>query len=422
MGPAKSGCQGRAYPQNLEPLGAISVSWVKLARMKEQRVYLDHAATTPLDGRVLEAMLPHLEGRRGNPSSLHASGVAARRAVEQARESVASLVGASAGEIFFTSGGTESDNLALLGLARAAEDGGKRHVVVSAVEHPAVREAARRLEGSGWGVTRLGVDSDGFVDPDDLSAALRPDTAFVAVMWANNEVGTVQPVRDLAEICAERGVPFHADAVQAAGRELIDARHVPVSTLALSGHKLYGPQGVGALYVRDGVGLEPAVFGGGQEKGLRSGTENVAGIVGLGVAARLAREELEGRIRHETRLRDRLISGAVSLPGVSLNGPPERRLPNSVHLTVEGVEAESLVLFLDALGYEVGSGSACASSSAGHKASPVLLAMGRGEREAFSAVRITVGKDNTEEEIEGFLEAFSTAATQLRELSPLSAT
>jgi len=384
--------------------------------MNDDRVYLDHAATTPLDGRVLEAMLPHLNGRRGNPSSLHASGAAARESIEEARESVASLIGASAGEIFFTSGGTEADNLALLGLARAAEDSGKRHVVISAVEHAAVRETVRHLESSGWEVTRLAVDGDGLVDPDEMAAALRPGTAFAAVMWANNEVGTIQPMRELAGICAERGVPLHADAVQAAGRAPIDVERIPVSTLALSGHKFYGPQGAGALYVRGGVSLEPVVFGGGQEKGLRCGTENVAGIVGLGVAARLAREELDERVRHETGLRDRMIAGATALPGVSPNGHAERRLSNNMHLTVEGIEAESLVLFLDALGYEVGSGSACASG--GHKASPVLLAMGQGEHEAFSAVRISVGKDTTAGEIDGFLEAFTTAATQLRELSP----
>ncbi|MDQ3659196.1 MAG: cysteine desulfurase, partial [Actinomycetota bacterium] len=384
----------------------------------EQRVYLDHAATTPLDERVLAAMLPHLEGRRGNPSSLHASGAAAREAIEEARESVAALIGASAGEVFFTSGGTEADNLALLGLAGAVEASGKRHIVVSQIEHAAVRETARHLESSGWEVSWLAVDADGLVDPDELAVALRADTAFAAVMWANNEVGTVQPMQELAETCAERGVPLHADAVQAAGRAPIDVERISVATLALSGHKLYGPQGAGALYVRGGVSLDSVVFGGGQEKGLRSGTENVAGIVGLGAAARRAREKLDERVRRETSLRARIIASATALPGVSLNGHPERRLSNSVHLTVEGVEAESLVLFLDALGYEVGSGSACAS--AGHKASPVLLAMGQGEHEAFSAVRISVGKDNTVQEIDGFLEAFSTATTQLRELSPLT--
>ncbi len=386
----------------------------------DHRVYLDHAATTPLDERVLEAMLPHLKERGGNPSSLHASGAAAREAIEAAREAVAAFLGASPGEIFFTSGGTEADNLALFGMARAAETSGKRHVVVSAVEHAAVRESARRLEESGWEVSWIGVDEHGLVDPAELSAALRPDTALAAVMWANNEIGTVQPVEELADICAEREILFHADAVQSAGRVPIDVARTPVSTLAISGHKLYGPQGIGALYVRDGVALDPTLLGGGQERGLRSGTENVAGIVGLGMACQLASESLEGRVRHESRLRDRIISGVTELPGVSLNGHPEMRLSNSVHLSVDGVEAEGLVLFLDALGFEVGSGSACASASAGHKASPVLLAMGQDEREAFSAVRITVGKDNTEQEIEAFLEAFSTAVNQLRELSPLT--
>jgi cysteine desulfurase len=378
-------------------------------------VYLDNAATTPVDPRVLEAMLPHL-GRRGNPSSLHTSGGAAREAVEEARGLVAELIGAAPDEIYFTSGGTESDNLTLLGLARAAPPA-KRHAVVSRVEHAAVRESARRLESEGFEVSWVGVGSDGMVDPAEFANALRPETALAAVIWANNEVGTVEPIEELAQICAERGVPLHADAVQAAGRLTLDVGKVPVSTLALSGHKLYGPQGVGALYVREGVSLDPFLYGGGQERGLRSGTENVAAIVGLGAAARLAREELSERVRHEEELRDRILAGVTKIPGVRVNGHPRKRLSNNVHLIVEGVEAEGLVLFLDALGYEVGSGSACASG--GHKASPVLIAMGREEREAFSAVRITVGKDNTLQEVEGFLEAFSMATSRLREMSPL---
>src|SRR5918999_1716945 len=278
----------------------------------EQPVYLDNAATAPLDGRVLAAMLPHLSGVRGNPSSLHESGATARDAVEKARGSVAGLIGANPQEIVFTGGGTEADNLAVLGLARAAPPE-KRHVVVSRVEHAAVREAARRLESEGFEVSRVGVDSDGLVDPAEFERALRPDTALAAVVWANNEVGTVQPVGELAEICAERDIPLHTDAVQAAGRTVLDVGEVPVSTLAISGHKLYGPQGVGALYVRDGVAIDPVVFGGGQERGLRSGTENVAGLIGLGEAARLAGEELEERTRHETRLRDRILAGVTEI-------------------------------------------------------------------------------------------------------------
>jgi cysteine desulfurase len=381
-------------------------------------VYLDNAATTPLDPRVLESMLPHLGGRRGNPSSLHAFGGSAREGVEDARDSVASLIGASPGEIVFTSGGTESDDLAILGLARSARPN-QRHAVVSCVEHAAVREAARRLQSEGFEVSWIGVDAEGLVDPDEFAASLRPDTALAAVVWANNEVGTVEPVPELAEICAAKEIPFHADAVQAVGRVPIDVSETPVSTLALSGHKLYGPQGVGALYVRQGVSLEPIIYGGGQERGLRSGTQNVAGIAGLGAAARLARGEMDHRVAHERALRDRVMAGIESLPDVFVNGHRERRLSNNVHLTVLGVEAESLVLFLDSLGYAIGSGSAC--SSGGHKASPVLLAMGLPEREAFSVVRITVGKDNTPEEVDGFLEAFSTAVAQLREISPLYA-
>jgi cysteine desulfurase len=381
-------------------------------------VYLDNAATTQLDSRVLESMLGHLGGRRGNPSSLHALGGVARDAVEGARASVAALIGALPQEIVFTSGGTESDAIAVLGLARSAPPG-KRHAVVSCVEHAAVREDAKRLEKEGFEVSWIGVDSDGVIDPDRFAATLRPDTALAAVIWANNEVGTVEPVHELAGLCAEKDIPFHSDAVQAAGRVPIDVSDVPVSTLALSGHKLYGPQGIGALYVRAGGSLEPIAYGGGQEKGLRSGTQNVAGIVGLGTAAKLAREEMDGRVRHERDLRERILAGVEAMPDVTLNGPRGRRLSNNVHLTVSGVEAESLVLFLDSLGFAIGSGSAC--SSGGHKVSPVLIAMGRSERDAFSVVRITVGKDNTAEEVDGFLEAFATAVAQLRELSPLYA-
>ncbi|HEY6712105.1 MAG TPA: cysteine desulfurase family protein [Rubrobacter sp.] len=383
-----------------------------------ESVYLDNAATTPLDPRVLESMLGHLGGRRGNPSSRHAFGGSAREGVEEARDSVASLIGALPGEIVFTSGGTESDNLAVLGLARSAGSE-KRHAVVSCVEHAAVRKAARRLQSEGFEVSWIGVDAKGLIDPEEFAASLRPDTALAAVVWANNEVGTVEPVPELAEICAAKDIPFHADAVQAVGRVPIDVSETQVSTLALSGHKLYGPQGVGALYVREGVSLEPIIYGGGQERGLRSGTQNVAGIAGLGTAARLAREEMDDRVAHERTLRDRVMAGIEALPDVFVNGHRERRLSNNVHLTVSGVEAESLVLFLDSLGYAIGSGSAC--SSGGHKASPVLLAMGLPERDAFSVVRITVGKDNTPEEVDGLLGAFSTAVAQLREISPLYA-
>ncbi len=392
--------------------------WDKLAKAMTEQVYLDNAATTPLDPRVLESMLGHLGGRRGNPSSLHALGSAARDAVEGARASVAALIGAEPEEVAFTSGGTESDAIAVLGLARSAP-AEKRHVVVSGVEHAAVREDAKRLHKEGFGVSWIGVDADGLVDPDEFAAALRPDTALATVIWANNEVGTVEPVRELAELCAKRSIPFHSDSVQAAGRVPIDVSETPVSTLAISGHKLYGPQGIGALYVRGGVSPEPIVYGGGQEKGLRSGTPNVAGIVGLGTAAALARAEMDERGAHETTLRERILAGVEKVPDVTLNGHRERRLANNVHLTVKGVEAESLVLFLDSLGYAVGSGSAC--SSGGHKASPVLIAMGRTEQDAFSVVRITTGKDNTAEEIDGFLGAFGTAVAQLRELSPLYA-
>ncbi len=385
----------------------------------QRTVYLDNAATTPLDPRVADAFADALREPRANPSSQHSPGAAARRAVEAAREEAARLIGASPREIHFTSGGTEADALAVLGLARASRERGARHVIISAVEHPAVREAAVQLESEGFEVTRLPVDRDGLVDPAGLEAALRDDTALAAVMWANNEVGTVQPVAEIARICRERGVPSHCDAVQAAGHVPVDAEEAGASTLALTGHKFHGPSGVGALYVRGGIEVEPLLRGGGQERGLRSGTENVAGIYAFGEACRIAREELDERAARERELRDRVISGAKELGGVTLNGHPERRLPGNVHLSVEGADAESLVMMCDALGYAIGNGAACSSSE--HKASQVLLAMGLSEAEAFSSVRISVGKDNTAGEIEGFLGAFSTAVGRLRELSPLYA-
>ncbi|MGI8650518.1 MAG: cysteine desulfurase family protein [Rubrobacter sp.] len=387
-------------------------------------VYLDNAATTPLDERVLDVMLPHLrgiEGRsgrfRGNPSSLHRAGAVASEAIEEARGSVAAMIGASPEEIHFTSGGTEADNLAVLGLADAAPTD-KRHVIISKIEHAAVREAGRSLEARGFEVTWLGTDESGTVDVSRLEAELSTDTAFVSVMWANNEVGTVQPVREISDLCASLGIPFHTDAVQAAGRERLDVGSLEgISTLALSAHKLYGPQSTGALYVRDGVELAPRVFGGGQEGGLRSGTEDVAGVSGFGAAARLAAEEFKERVGREESLRNRIIRGATAIPGVRLNGQATRRLSNNVHLTVSGAESESLVLMLDALGFAIGKGSACSSS--GHKASPVLEAMGQSPDEAFSAVRVSVGKDNTEDEMDSFLAAFAECVARLREMSPV---
>lgn len=382
--------------------------------------YLDHAATTPLDARVAEAFARALRLPRANPSSRHAPGVAARRTVEAAREEAARLVGASPEEIHFTSGGTESDALGVIGLARAAaRERGARHIVISAVEHSAVREAALALESEGFEVEWLGVDHYGRVRPEALASALRDHTALAAVMWANNEVGTVQPVEELAELCRKRNVPLHCDAVQAVGHLPVDVSRTPVSTLVFTGHKFYGPSGVGALYVRDGVEVEPLIRGGGQERGLRGGTENVAGIAAFGEACRLAHEELVERTGQERALRDRLIEGAMATDGLRLNGHPELRLPGSAHLSVEGADAESLVMICDALGYAIGNGAAC--SSAEHKASRVLLAMGLSKAEAFSSVRVSVGKDNTEAEIDGFLEAFSGAVARLRELSPLYA-
>ena len=326
----------------------------------EHLVYLDNAATTPLDPRVLDAMLSHLRGPRGNPSSLHASGTAARR---PSRERARRWPG--------WSGLRQGDPLHRRrhrvrqpgdpGAGRAAPPE-KRHVVVSRVEHAAVREATRRLEAEGFEVTRVEVDSDGLVDPAEFEDALRPDTALAAVVWANNEVGTVEPIEVLAGICAEEGSRCTATRSRRQDGCRLRLRRSPSRRSPSRRTSSTARRGWGALYVRDGVALDPIVYGGGQERGLRSGTENVAGVIGLGEAARLAREELEERVRHETGLRDRIVAGATEIPGVRLNGHPTERLSNNVHLTVEGVEAEGLVLFLDSLGYAVGSGSACGSA------------------------------------------------------------
>ena len=344
-------------------------------------VYLDNAATTPLDPRVLEAMLPHLGADRGNPSSCTP---AARPRARPSRRPAPRSPASSAprrGRSSLPPAARRPTAWPSSALARAAGPE-RRHLVVSRVEHAAVREAARRLESEGFEVTWLGVDGHGLVDAEEFAAALRPDTALAAVMWANNEVGTVQPVEELAAECARRGVPFHADAVQAAGREPIDVGEVAVSTLAVSGHKLYGPQGVGALYVREGPPIAPILFGGGQEGGLRSGTENVAGLVGLGGRRGLAPRRAGGADRPRDRpCATGLIESLLAMPDVELNGHPERRLSNNVHVSVRGVGAESLVLVLDALGYAIGSGSACSSGGA-QGPRGCCSRMGRDEQEA----------------------------------------
>jgi cysteine desulfurase len=378
------------------------------------RIYFDHSATTPLDPRVFEAMTPFLNGAFGNPSSQHQEGRKAREAFETARAQVAGLLGASPSEIVFTASGTEADNLALRGVVRAST--GPCHVVTSVIEHAAVLETCKFLERCGTGVTYLPVDEYGLVDPLELEQALRPETGLVSIMAANNVVGTVQPIAELGRIAQRRGAIFHTDAVQAGGKIPLDVRELPVSLISLSAHKMHGPKGVGALYVRRGVQLDPIVFGGGQERGLRSATENVAGIVGFGAAAAIALEELEREATRLRGLRNRILEQLrESSLRAYLIGHPEERLPGHLCLGFEGLEhsTERLLELLDESGVAVSSGSAC---NAHHAPGPssILLAMGFDEKRACSLLRITLGRFSTTEEADRFVSCLEQVSTANR--------
>jgi len=368
--------------------------------MHNRLIYLDHAATTPLDPRVLEAMLPFLSGMSGNASSIHQVGRAALQALDDAREQVALVLGCQPKEIVFTSGGSESINLALKGVAMALRAQGKNHLISSTIEHHAVLHALDYLvEYEGFTVTLLPVDRNGRVNPADLSTALRPETALVSVMYANNETGVVQPIADLAAICRERGVLFHTDAVQAPGQLPLDVNALGVDLLSLTAHKFYGPQGVGLLYLRRGTPLVPQINGGAQERRRRAGTENIAGIVGLAKALTIAESE---RTTHASRLRalsERLIDGVLTrIPQSWLNGDRESRLPSIVNLGFACIETESLLLLLDQRGICASSGSACTSGSL--EPSHVLLAMGLSPEEANGSIRFSLGKQTTDEQID----------------------
>jgi len=378
-------------------------------------VYFDHAATTPVDPRVLAAMMPYFSEDYGNASELHRLGRQARAAVEAARASVAAALGAGDKEIVFTAGGTESDNLALVGVLQRFEPG---HLVVGAIEHPAVMETARALNRAGWSVDFVPVDGLGVIDLDAYEQAFRDDTRLASVMFANNVIGTVQPVAELARIAHEKGALFHTDAVQAVGALPIDVKELGVDLLSLSGHKLYGPKGIGALYVKRGTRLTPILHGGGHERRLRSGTENVPGIVGLATALDIAVAEMPVTRPHLEGLRDRLARGVVeAVRDVTYLGHPTQRLPGNVAFTVRYIEGESMLLALDAKGIMVSSGSACASGSL--EPSHVILALGLGAEEAHGSVRVSLGRENTAEEVDLFLEVFPPIVDKLRQMSPL---
>ncbi|HEX5039812.1 MAG TPA: cysteine desulfurase family protein [Candidatus Limnocylindria bacterium] len=378
-------------------------------------IYLDHAATTPLRSEVLEAMLPYLTEHHGNPSSIHASGRRARQGLDEARETLAARIGARPREIVFTSGGTEADNLALKGVAWAASARG-RHIVTSSVEHKAVMNACAVLERQGFEVTYLPVDRYGRVDPADVADAVTSTTALVSVMAANNEVGTIQPVAEIGAICRERKVAFHTDAVQAAafGPPAPDAWQATL--VSLSAHKLGGPKGIGALYVRQGTAMLAQQHGGAQERQRRAGTEDVAGAVGFARAMELSASD-PGRLAD---LRDRLLAGLIALPGVTLTGHPTERLPNSVSVVVEGIEGGDLVAALDLEGIEASTGSACTTGSV--EPSHVLLAMGIEEALAHGSLRLTLGEEHTEADIDSTIGVAASAIERLRSARAMVAT
>lgn len=379
---------------------------------------MDHAATTPFHPAVTEAMLPFLSKRFGNPSSIYAEGREARKAVEEARVRVARAIGADPSEIFFTSGGTEADNLALVGTARARRAKGD-HIITTAVEHHAVLEPCHFLEKEGYRVTYLPVDGTGMVDPEEVRKAITPSTILVSVMHANNEVGTVQPLEEISSICREAGVYFHSDAVQTVGALEVNVDRLGVDLLSVSAHKLYGPKGVGCLYVRRGTEIRSILLGGGQERGMRSGTENVAGIVGFGVAMELAAAEWRRRSEHARPLRDRLIEGVLqSIPHSRLNGHPVKRLPNNANFLFDFIEGEAICLRLDFLGIAASTGSACSSERG--EVSHVLLALGIPPEKAHGSLRLTLGRDNTAEDVDYVLESLPKVVEDLRAMSPLT--
>ena len=379
--------------------------------------YFDHAATTPVDPRVLQKMLPYFTENFGNPNSQHACGRRTAAAVDEARDTVAALIGAKPNEIYFTSGGTESDNWALRGAAHANAERGK-HLIVSAVEHPAMISTARELQKKGFEVTFAAVDEFGKVDLQKLKDSIRPDTTFIGVMTANNEIGTIQPIAEISALARERGITFFTDAVQAAGALKLNVKEPAVDMLSFSGHKFYGPKGVGVLYVRSGVRVGKIITGGHQERSMRGGTTNVPGIVGLAEAFRLANEEMAQNNAHVSAIRDRFIARVLrEIPYVKLNGHPKDRLPNNANFSFRYIEGESLLFSLDLAGIAVSSGSACSSGSL--EPSHVLLATGLPEGLAHGSIRFSFGKENTAEQIDIAVEKLKEIVVRLRNLSPL---
>jgi cysteine desulfurase len=379
--------------------------------------YMDHSATSPVDPEVLEAMLPYFKESFGNASTLYSLGREARTAMEKARKQVASLIGARAEEVYFTSGGTESDNLAIKGTISRLKGKGN-HIITSAIEHPAVEETCKYLEKNGYTVTYLPVGEDGIVKMEDLKESTREDTILITIMHANNEIGTIQPIKEIGALAREKGILFHTDAVQSVGKIPVNVEDMNVDLLSISAHKLHGPKGVGALYIRKGVRIDPLFHGGGHERGVRPGTENIPGIVGLGKACQLAEENLYENMEYVASLRDQLIKGVLgSIEQSFLNGHPTKRLPNNANFRFSSIEGESLILQLDSKGINASTGSACSSNKL--EPSHVLMAIGLEEVDAHGSLRISLGKENTPKDIDSSIVVIKEVVERLRSMSPL---
>ena len=381
------------------------------------KIYADNAATTRMSRTAIDAMIPYMENVYGNPSSLYSIGQEAKEALEQAREEVAAVINADPREILFTSGGSEADNQALRSAAVIGAKKGKKHIISSAFEHHAILHTLNRLEKEGYEVTLLPVHEDGLVRPEELEAAIREDTCLVSIMYANNEIGTVQPIHEIGEICKKHGVLFHTDAVQAVGHVKIDVKADNIDMLSASAHKFHGPKGTGFLFARKGIALTNLIEGGAQEKGKRAGTENVPGIMAMAAALKEAAGNLEQNAAHQTALRDRLIEGLSKIPHSALNGDAKKRLPGNVNFCFEGIEGESLLLLLDDRGISASSGSACTSGSL--DPSHVLLAIGRVHDVAHGSLRLSLGEEITEEEVDYLIRNVKEVVEYLRSFSPV---
>ena len=384
--------------------------------MERQIVYADNAATTPLSPIALEAMLPYLEEIYGNPSTPYSLGRRTKKAIETARSDIAQCLGADVHEIFFTSGGSESDNWALKGAARSMAHQGKTHIITTQFEHHAVLHTCAALEKEGFSITYLDVHENGIIRPEEAEAAIRPETGLMSVMFANNEIGTIQPIESLGAICHENGLLFHTDAVQAVGHLPIDLRRLNVDILSLSAHKFHGPKGVGALFCRDGLELPNLIEGGAQERGHRAGTENVAGIMGMAAALKESCGSIEENAAYVLSLREQLRKGLLEIPGCRWNGNAEQRLPGNANISFSGVEGESLLLMLDMQGFCVSSGSACTSEAV--DPSHVLRAIGLTDTEAKGSLRISLDRENTSEEVQKLVQTISETVHKLRSMNP----